>query len=143
MLNYLGWVVIALTAALLPHCKCGAQQGADEIKPNSTGNAKGALLSEKEIAGEFKVQSDLHRALVARAKQLLKHFEQNRVSDKAAAKSVKFSKKKEIQLNMFELKDPDTLKIRTILSGVDIDRMTPVEALLKLQEIKGALFDEQ
>jgi hypothetical protein len=42
---------------------------------------------------------------------------------------------------MFELKDADTLKIRNILAGVDIDRMTPVEALLKLQEIKQALVE--
>ena len=42
---------------------------------------------------------------------------------------------------MFELKDSDTLKIREVLAGVDVDRMTPVEALLKLQEIKLALLD--
>ncbi|MEM8889762.1 MAG: hypothetical protein AAGD28_17440 [Bacteroidota bacterium] len=81
--------------------------------------------------------------LVQRAQQLLKHFEQNRVQDKENAKAVKFSSKKTIQLNMFELKDADTLKIRNILSGLDIDRMTPVEALLKLQEIKQALVEEE
>ncbi|MEM7512996.1 MAG: DNA mismatch repair protein MutS, partial [Bacteroidota bacterium] len=77
--------------------------------------------------------------LVKRAQNLLKHFEQHKVNDKNGAKQVKFSNKKTIQLNMFELKDQDTLLIREILSGVDIDRMTPVEALLKLQEIKQAL----
>jgi len=80
--------------------------------------------------------------LVERARQLLTHFEQNRVKDKENAQSVKFSSNKKIQLNMFELKDADTLKIRNILSGLDIDRMTPVEALLKLQEIKQALIEE-
>lgn len=80
--------------------------------------------------------------LVRRANQLLKHFEKARVSDKKAAGAVKFSNKPTVQLNMFELKDADTLKIRNILSGLDIDRMTPVEALLKLQEIKAALVDE-
>ena len=78
--------------------------------------------------------------LVKRARQLLSHFEQSRVSDKAAARAVRFSDRKTIQLNMFELKDEDTLRIREILAGVDIDRMTPVEALLKLQEIKRALL---
>jgi hypothetical protein len=43
---------------------------------------------------------------------------------------------------MFELRDEDTLKIRRILAGCDIDRMTPVEALLKLQEIKRELSGE-
>lgn len=79
--------------------------------------------------------------LVARAKDLLSHFEQNKVNDKKSAQAVKFSARQNIQLNMFELKDEDTLKIRQILSGVDIDRMTPVEALLKLQEIKKALVE--
>ncbi len=79
--------------------------------------------------------------LIKRAKQLLSHFEQHKLQDKEISKKVKFSTAQTVQLNMFELKDPDTLKIREILSGVDIDRMTPVEALLKLQEIKKALFD--
>ncbi|MEM6628678.1 MAG: DNA mismatch repair protein MutS [Bacteroidota bacterium] len=79
--------------------------------------------------------------LVRRAQDLLKHFEQNRVNDKELSKQVKFSTRSQIQLNMFELKDADTLKIREILQGVDIDRMTPVEALLKLKEIKEVLLN--
>ncbi len=80
--------------------------------------------------------------LVQRAQQLLAHFEQHKMNDQQAAKAVKFSDRQTIQLNMFELKDADTLRIRQILSGLDIDRMTPVEALLKLQEIKQALTQE-
>ncbi|MCL4165059.1 UNVERIFIED_CONTAM: hypothetical protein GTU68_044156, partial [Idotea baltica] len=81
--------------------------------------------------------------LVKRAQQLLTHFEKNKINDQSSAKAVKFSNKNTIQLNMFELKDADTLKIRNILKGLDIDRMTPVEALLKLQEIKKALMDAE
>ena len=91
-------------------------------------------INVAEMAGMPKV-------LVKRAQQLLKHFEQHRLDDKKNAKAVRFSKKPSIQLNMFELKDADTLKIRNVLAGVDIDRMTPVEALLKLQEIKQALLE--
>ena len=80
--------------------------------------------------------------LVKRAKGLLKHFEKNKINDQKHAKSVKFSDKQTIQLNMFELKDADTLRIREILAGVDVDRMTPVEALLKLQEIKHAISSQ-
>ncbi|GAB4421388.1 MAG: DNA mismatch repair protein MutS [Bacteroidia bacterium] len=80
-------------------------------------------------------------SLVKRARQLLSHFEQSRVNDKDAARAVRFSSRNTIQLNMFELKDADTLRIRQILAGVDVDRMTPVEALLKLQEIKQALVE--
>ena len=80
-------------------------------------------------------------SIVDRANELLAHFETNKLQDKEVAKSIKFSAKQEIQLNMFELKDEDTLRIRQILAGVDIDRMTPVEALLKLQQIKKVLVE--
>ena len=81
-------------------------------------------------------------SLVDRAKELLQHFEQNKLNDQEAVRKLKFSERQNFQLNMFELKDADTLRIRQILQGVDIDRMTPVEALLKLQEIKHALLKE-
>jgi DNA mismatch repair protein MutS len=79
--------------------------------------------------------------VVKRARELLMHFEASRMDDAEAAKRVKFAEKQSVQLNMFELKDSDTLKIREALAGVDIDRMTPVEALLKLQEIKRLLVE--
>jgi len=75
-----------------------------------------------------------------RARELLAHFESRRMDQKEAVASIRFSDTRQVQLNMFELKDEDTLKIRRILSGCDIDRMTPVEALLKLQEIKRELL---
>ncbi len=80
------------------------------------------------------------KTIVKRSSELLGHFEQNKMHDKHVAQNIKFSSQQSIQLNMFELKDSDTLKIREVLAGVDIDRMTPVEALLKLQEIKIALM---
>lgn len=99
--------------------------------------------SEHSFGINVAAMAGMPKVLVQRAEHLLKHFEQNKVNDKDAAKKVKFSDKKTIQLNMFELKDADTLQIRQILAGVDIDRMTPVEALLKLQEIKKAIVEEK
>ncbi|MEO0640780.1 MAG: DNA mismatch repair protein MutS, partial [Bacteroidota bacterium] len=104
------------------------------LKPGGSNHSFG--INVAEMAG-------MPKDLVKRAQSLLRHFEQNRVSDQKAAQSVKFSKKPTMQLNMFELKDADTLKIRQILAGVDVDRMTPIEALLKLQEIKQVLMLEE
>jgi DNA mismatch repair protein MutS len=42
-----------------------------------------------------------------------------------------------MQLNIFDAHSMTFEEIRTILETVDINRLTPVEALLKLQEIKG------
>jgi DNA mismatch repair protein MutS len=104
-----------------------------KLKPGGSEHSFGIHVAE--MAG-------MPPALTKRANYLLQHFEKDRVEDKQNAKSVKFSNKQKIQLNMFELKDEDTLRIRQILAGTDIDRMTPVEALLKLQEIKLAIMGE-
>lgn len=96
--------------------------------------------SEHSFGIHVAEMAGMPRTLVQRAYELLQHFEKNKVSDRESAKSIRFSPKQNIQLNMFELKDQDTLRIREVLSGVDIDRMTPVEALLKLQEIKRVLL---
>lgn len=97
--------------------------------------------SEHSFGINVAQMAGMPKSVVKRAKELLRHFEQNRVDDKEKAQAVKFSSRRDIQLNMFELKDADTLKIREVLAGCDIDRMTPVEALLKLQEIKKAILE--
>lgn len=98
--------------------------------------------SEHSFGINVAQMAGMPRGIVQRAKELLVHFEQNKLRDQDTAKSIKFSARQEVQLNMFELKDADTLRIREVLAGCDIDRMTPVEALLKLQEIKAALLDD-
>ncbi|CAN5793151.1 DNA mismatch repair protein MutS [soil metagenome] len=44
-----------------------------------------------------------------------------------------------MQLNIFDAHSATFEEIRTLLETVDINRLTPVEALLKLQEIKGKI----
>ncbi|TAD83064.1 MAG: DNA mismatch repair protein MutS [Bacteroidetes bacterium] len=44
-----------------------------------------------------------------------------------------------LQLNIFDAHTEVFSNIRTLLEGIDINRLTPVEALLKLNEIKGKL----
>jgi DNA mismatch repair protein MutS len=42
-----------------------------------------------------------------------------------------------VQLSIFDAHSATFEEIRGLLDAVDINRLTPVEALLKLQEIKG------
>ena len=42
-----------------------------------------------------------------------------------------------IQLSMFEPSDPALERLRELLAGLDINTLTPIEALLRLQELKG------
>jgi DNA mismatch repair protein MutS len=96
------------------------------------GSAHSFGIHVAEMAG-------MPQGLLTRAKELLVHFESHKVSETEKVRSIPFSSRQNVQLNMFELKDEDTLRLREVLAGVEIDRMTPVEALLKLQEIKKAL----
>jgi len=98
--------------------------------------------SEHSFGINVAQMAGMPKTIVKRANELLTHFEQNRLRDQETAQTVKFAPKSDYQLNMFELKDEDTLKIRNILAECDIDRMTPVEALLKLQEVKRALIED-
>lgn len=104
-----------------------------KLIPGGTEHSFGIQVAE--MAG-------MPRQVSERARELLTHFESRRQDQKEAVSGFKFSNRQEVQLNMFELRDEDTLKIRRILAGCDIDRMTPVEALLKLQEIKRELSGE-
>ena len=44
-----------------------------------------------------------------------------------------------IQLSIFQLDDPTLVNIKEQLKGIDINSLTPVEALVKLSEIKKSI----
>jgi DNA mismatch repair protein MutS len=83
-------------------------------------------------------------ALINRANEILKQLEESRESNKdgnplpphEALKNLSSTK---MQLSIFDAHSETFEKIRKMLNNTDINRLTPVEALLKLQEIKGML----
>ena len=88
--------------------------------------------------------------LVDRANEILKHLETQHVdegqggSDPVSPGSGQKEKIKNIslpqmQLSIFDAHTETFEEIRKMLEGLDINRLTPVEALLKLQEIKNLL----
>ena len=42
----------------------------------------------------------------------------------------------DLQLSFFQLDDPVLSQIKTEITNIDIDTLTPIEALMKLNEIK-------
>ena len=44
-----------------------------------------------------------------------------------------------VSLNIFQVSDPLLQKLRGILETVDINTLSPVEALLKLQQLKNEM----
>ena len=83
-------------------------------------------------------------AVVKKAQAMLELLESNRTQiDETAATKTKKSKKNVatdplagLQLSFIQLDDPTLLEIREKLLDIDIDTLTPVEALFKLNEIK-------
>ncbi len=83
--------------------------------------------------------------LIERANEMLGHLEtiheQNREEGKksAAKEGLKSLPASKVQLSIFDAHSETFEEIRKLLEETDINRLTPVEALLKLQEIKNRL----
>jgi DNA mismatch repair protein MutS len=75
--------------------------------------------------------------LVERAKTVLAQLEATRTDGKEA--DVKAIATPKLQLSIFDAHSQTFDDIRKMLEGFDINRLTPVEALLKLNEIKNLL----
>jgi DNA mismatch repair protein MutS len=75
--------------------------------------------------------------VIQKAQKLLKKLEKNHSSD--ALNTIK-SSKDEMQLNIFNMDDPLLEEIREDILNLDINTLTPVEALMKLNELKRMLL---
>jgi DNA mismatch repair protein MutS len=76
--------------------------------------------------------------LIERAKDVLKQLETKHVDDNMNDHIKKLSASK-IQLSIFDVHTQTFEEIRSMLEVLDINRLTPVEALMKLNEIKNLL----
>jgi DNA mismatch repair protein MutS len=76
--------------------------------------------------------------LVSRASEILKQLEAKSVNQNATHQLKNISIPK-VQLSIFDAHSQTFDDIRRMLEGFDINRLTPVEALLKLNEIKNLL----
>ena len=74
--------------------------------------------------------------IVSRANTIMKQLESSHSAETLSKKAKNISKKDDIQLSFFQLDDPTLIQIREEIMGIDINTLTPVEALLKLSEIK-------
>ena len=91
-------------------------------------------------------------SIVSRAEELLRNLEQvygnneivpskslkerNRRSAQAVREAAEQAPAPSMQLSMFQLDDPVLIQIRDQIKGLDINSLTPIEALNKLNEIK-------
>jgi DNA mismatch repair protein MutS len=87
-------------------------------------------------------------SLIERANDILKQLETKHVDESSGSqqssvdslnKKVKNLLSPQMQLSIFDAQSETFNEIRKLLTDIDINRLTPVEALLKLQEIKNKL----
>ena len=78
------------------------------------------------------------QSLLQRANEVLKQLEEKHV-DESISNNVKALSAPKLQLNIFDAHSQTFDDIRKMLDGIDINRLTPVEALLRLNEIKNLL----
>ncbi|GER60966.1 DNA mismatch repair protein MutS [Patiriisocius marinus] len=78
------------------------------------------------------------QAVINRANKILKRLEKSHSSEELSDQMKKISEE-EMQLSFFNLDDPLLEELRDEISEIDIDTLTPVEALMKLNEMKRML----
>ena len=81
-------------------------------------------------------------SLIDRANEILKQLESKQMDENTSPdlkEKVRELGVQKMQLSIFDAHSEAFDEIRRLLEGIDINRLTPVEALLKLQEIKNRL----
>jgi len=76
------------------------------------------------------------KSVVERAKVIMKRLEKAHSSKEEVSNEEKLSQDDDMQLSFFQLDDPILESIRDEIQDLDINSLTPVEALMKLNEIK-------
>ena len=77
--------------------------------------------------------------VIHRANKILKQLEKNNKNTEVK-EVLKQTQHEEMQLSFFQLDDPLLENIREEILATNIDTLTPIEALMKLNEIKRMLI---
>lgn len=73
--------------------------------------------------------------IVLRANEILSHLEEDKMKEKTKDR-LEVVPKNNYQLSMFDASNPQFDKIMELMEAIDINTISPVEALLKLNEVK-------
>lgn len=97
-----------------------------KLKPGGSAHSFGIHVAQ--IAG-------MPQLIVLRASEIMQHLEKDHLTEKRDQK-VKDMPKNNFQLSIFEPNDPRTEELKEKLLLIDINTLSPIEALLKLNELK-------
>jgi DNA mismatch repair protein MutS len=74
--------------------------------------------------------------LINRAQVILSKLEKSHSAQELAGKTKELATEAGMQLSFFQLDDPTLSQVKKEIQNIDINTLTPVEALMKLNEIK-------
>ena len=97
-----------------------------KLKPGGSEHSFGIHVAQ--IAG-------MPQLIVLRASEIMQHLEKDHLTENRAEK-IKEMPKNNFQLSIFEPNDPRLEELKEKLSLVDVNTLSPIEALLKLNELK-------
>ncbi len=101
------------------------------------------IFLRKLIAGGSKHSFGIHvaqmaglpKAIIERANEILKELETKSIQSDIT-NSLQQLPKKDYQLSIFEMNNPELQELKKYLELIDINTLTPVEALIKISELK-------
>jgi DNA mismatch repair protein MutS len=93
--------------------------------------------SENSFGIHVARMAGIPKPVVKRASQILKQLESDHVSIDTKNSVKKITNN--VQMNLFQINDPKTTEIIELLNIIDVDTLTPIESLMKLNEIKQIL----
>ncbi|MCB0477653.1 MAG: DNA mismatch repair protein MutS [Crocinitomicaceae bacterium] len=92
--------------------------------------------SEHSFGIHVAKMAGMPKIVVENASEILKKLESNRDNQTTRQTTKEILDDKNMQLSFFQLDDPVLLQIKDEIAETDINNLTPVEALMKLHEIK-------
>ena len=102
------------------------------------------IFLRKLVKGGSNHSFGIHVARMAGMPKLVLSSAENKLKlmETSRTKNIKADKSDDnLQLRFFDIEDPKMQEIRKIIEDLDIDNLSPVEALLKLNQIKKELKD--
>jgi DNA mismatch repair protein MutS len=91
--------------------------------------------SEHSFGIHVAQMAGMPQQIVMRAGEIMHHLEQDKISTKDKKRVKDIPKQQNFQLSLFEA-DPKFVKVKEMLEETDINTLSPVEALLKLNELQ-------
>lgn len=103
--------------------------------------------SEHSFGIHVAQMAGLPKEIINRAEEILQKMEGHHLTDKSSKKTRHIQKRKSngntLQLQIFDVKNENAMRIKEELSQLDLNRLSPIESLLKLKELQNMMEDSE